>query len=68
MIRKILLVILICLAIFWIHLLMKEPTQQTQPTDNPVVQQVEPTLPPLPQAISEADMEQLSPEDAEKDQ
>ena len=69
MIRKILLVVLICLAVFWLHLLTKEPAKQTQPTPTitPVAQPIE-TTQPLPEAISEVDMEQLSPEDAEKDQ
>ena len=70
MIRKILLVPLICAAVVWINLLLKEPAKQpqTQQTITQVEQQPIETTQPLPEPISEAEMEQLSPEDAEKDQ
>ena len=70
MIRKILLVLLICAAVVWINLLLKEPAKQsqTQQIITQVEQQPIETTQPLPEPISEAEMEQLSPEDAEKDQ
>lgn len=69
MIRKILLALALILIIFLAHSLTKEPKKPVY-TDIPTEQeqqQIE-TQQTAPEAISESDMEQLSPEDAEKDQ
>ncbi len=70
MIRKILGAILIIILIFFAHKLTKEEEQPVYTVDEPSLQeqqQIE-IEQEAPAAALESDMEQLSPEDAEKDQ